>query len=98
MLLARTPWLCWLWSRSPMDDRREGPTVVKVGGSLFDLPDLASRLQLWLKRFPNGNVLLIPGGGRLADVVRSFDEQHRLGDSTAHELALGAMSLNARFL
>jgi len=79
-------------------EERAGLIVVKVGGSLFDLPDLASRLRLWLDELPPCGVLLVPGGGRLADVIRSFDAQHGLGESLAHELALGAMSLNARLL
>jgi aspartokinase-like uncharacterized kinase len=71
-------------------------TVVKVGGSLFDLPDLASRLMDWLH--DQGPVLLVPGGGAMADAVRSLDRQHRLGEEAAHWLALRAMSLNAHIL
>jgi aspartokinase-like uncharacterized kinase len=71
--------------------------VVKVGGSLFDLPDLGPRLRRWLEG-TSGGVLLVPGGGDAADVVRAFDRRHVLGEERSHWLALCALSLNARFL
>ena len=72
--------------------------VVKVGGSLYDLPDLGQRLKTWLRQAPSRNVLLVPGGGPTADVVRNFDRIHELGEERAHWLALGALQLNAHFL
>ena len=73
-------------------------TVVKVGGSLFDWPELSSRLQLFLATLKETNVLLIPGGGPTADVIRQLDQRHHLGEETSHWLALHALALNARFL
>jgi 5-(aminomethyl)-3-furanmethanol phosphate kinase len=73
-------------------------TVVKVGGSLYDLPDLQRRLRGWLMRRQGETVLLVPGGGATADVVRDLDERHGLGEEKAHWLALRALSLNAAFL
>lgn len=75
-----------------------GLVVVKVGGSLFDLPDLGPRLRIWLKRLPDAEVLLVPGGGPTADVVRAFDRLQALGEEAAHWLALRALTLNAHFL
>lgn len=74
------------------------PRIVKVGGSLYDVPDLGSRLQRWLSRLGSSKVLLVPGGGVTADAVRMLDHWQRLGDETAHWLALQGLSLNARFL
>jgi aspartokinase-like uncharacterized kinase len=76
------------------------PVVVKVGGSLYDWPELASRLGDWLRPFVRAGipVLLVPGGGPTADVVRGFDRDHRLGEEAAHWLALRALALNAHFL
>lgn len=54
----------------------DGLVVVKVGGSLFDLPDLGPRLRAWLKTLRTADVLLVPGGGPTADVVRSLDRAH----------------------
>jgi aspartokinase-like uncharacterized kinase len=75
-------------------------TVVKVGGSLYDLPDLAIRVREWLIAELNSGfgALLVPGGGLTADAVRTLDRCHGLGEEKAHWLALHAMSLNAHFL
>jgi aspartokinase-like uncharacterized kinase len=75
-------------------------TVAKVGGSLYDLPDLGDRLQQWLdvRSQADENVLLVPGGGATADLVRDLDRQHQLGEERSHWLALHALTLNAHFL
>jgi aspartokinase-like uncharacterized kinase len=72
--------------------------VVKVGGSLFDWPQLGPRLQNWIPTLSPGQVLLIPGGGPTVDVVRNLDRCHGLGEEAAHWLALGALTVNAYFL
>ena len=72
--------------------------VVKVGGSLLNLPDLRARLGAFLATLPLASVVLLPGGGRAADVVRDLDHCHELGDERAHWLALAALGLNAHFL
>src|SRR4051812_15560140 len=74
-----------------------GLVVVKVGGSLYDLPDLGPRLAAWLRTLV-GPVLLVPGGGAMADVVRDLDRYHGLGEGISHELALRALTMNAWFL
>jgi aspartokinase-like uncharacterized kinase len=79
-------------------DKRWPAAVIKVGGSLFDLPDLGPRLRNWLVERPAGEVILVPGGGPVADVVRNYDRLHALGEEVAHWLALSALTLNARFL
>jgi aspartokinase-like uncharacterized kinase len=85
---------------SPNADRPwlDRPVVVKVGGSLFDWPELSGRLQRFLATLKGTNVLLTPGGGPTADVVRQFDKCHHLGEETSHWLALHALALNALFL
>ena len=72
--------------------------VVKVGGSLYDLPDLGRRLRRFLASLDTDNRLIVPGGGPTADVIRAFDHDHRLGPQTSHWLALRACALNAHFL
>jgi aspartokinase-like uncharacterized kinase len=74
------------------------PLVVKVGGSLYDLPDLGPRLCRWLDAHAPREVILVPGGGPFADVVRNLDRVHRLGEDAAHWLALRAMRCAAGFL
>ena len=72
--------------------------VVKVGGSLFDWPELGPRLQDWLPTLSPGQILLVPGGGPTVDVIRNLDRCHELGEEAAHWLALGALTVNAHFL
>jgi aspartokinase-like uncharacterized kinase len=72
--------------------------VAKVGGSLYDLPDLATRLRRWLDRQGVLDVLLVPGGGPTTDAIRALDARHALGEEKAHWLALRALTLNAHFL
>jgi aspartokinase-like uncharacterized kinase len=72
--------------------------IVKVGGSLFDLPDLGARLHLFLESLTCGQIVLVPGGGPACDLVRQWDRNGRLGDEAAHWLALRAMTWNGRYL
>ena len=69
--------------------------VIKLGGSLFDCPDLVERFHAWLSCQPTAANVMIVGGGGLADVLRGIDRRHRLGDATAHRLCIRAMSLTA---
>jgi aspartokinase-like uncharacterized kinase len=72
--------------------------VVKVGGSLLDLPDLGFRLQGWLEELATPKVLLVPGGGPIADAVRLLQRFHQFDEEAAHWLAVRAMSLCSRVL
>jgi aspartokinase-like uncharacterized kinase len=72
--------------------------VVKVGGSLFDHPHLGPGLRQWLAGLDAGRVLLVPGGGPVADVVRQLDAVHRFGEEAAHWLALRSLDVAAELL
>jgi aspartokinase-like uncharacterized kinase len=63
--------------------------IVKLGGSLADVPVLA----LWLDALAagGGRIVLVPGGGPFADVVRAAQRQWDFDDATAHRLAIMAM-------
>jgi aspartokinase-like uncharacterized kinase len=69
--------------------------IVKIGGSLFDLPDLAPRVDAVLGAAP---ALIVPGGGPIVDAIRALDQVHQLGEEACHWLAIQAMSVNAQFL
>lgn len=73
-------------------------SVIKVGGSLFDLPDLSTRLLRLLDQLGESRPLLICGGGRAADLVREWDRLHQLEASQAHWLAIHSLSLNEQLL
>lgn len=72
--------------------------VAKVGGSLFDLPDLRDRLIAWMDPLVGRTVYLVPGGGEMADAIRRLDATHGLGEESSHRLALRTMSITAAFL
>jgi aspartokinase-like uncharacterized kinase len=69
--------------------------VVKLGGSLLDLPDLAERFDAWRAAELGPRGLLVVGGGAAADLVRGFDKAFGLGERASHWLAIRAMQLNA---
>jgi aspartokinase-like uncharacterized kinase len=66
-------------------------TVVKVGGSLCrgnGLPALCRELGTLGKRHP---LIVVPGGGEFADLVRKSYRRYDLGETAAHFMALLAM-------
>lgn len=71
--------------------------VYKVGGSLFDWPELFSRLAELL-RGERRRPLLIAGGGGAADIVRGWDRVHRLGEERSHRLAIKSLGLGETLL
>ena len=72
--------------------------VVKVGGSLFDWPELRPALRKWLTQFPSEDVLLIAGGGHSAEAVRTYDRIHDLGEETSHWLAIESLAVTTAIL
>jgi aspartokinase-like uncharacterized kinase len=65
--------------------------VIKVGGSLGRgacLPELGARL---VELGRGHGLLVVPGGGAFADVVREHDARFGLRPSTAHRMAVLAM-------
>lgn len=72
--------------------------IVKVGGSLLQRPDLGPRLRRWLDTQGETAVVLLAGGGELADWVRRADRCHGLGEEAAHWVAVRTMSVTAELL
>lgn len=66
--------------------------VVKVGGSLAKHPrkikDLCRKLERLGKTY---RILIVPGGGPYADLVRVLDERYVLSDTISHKMAILAM-------
>ncbi|MBY0461276.1 MAG: hypothetical protein K2V38_28460 [Gemmataceae bacterium] len=72
--------------------------VVKVGGSLFDHPALGPTLREYLESLRPAEVLLVVGGGAVADAVRDLDRLHGLGEESAHWVALRSLGVTAAFV
>ena len=70
--------------------------ILKLGGSLLDLPDLSVRLQSVFANLDGDRPLLICGGGEAADIVRRWHDCFELGEERSHWLALEAIRLNQR--
>lgn len=69
--------------------RDVGLTVVKLGGSVVR----GSALERWLEVIAGAKqpVVVVPGGGALADEVRQCQRRLGFADATAHRMALLAM-------
>jgi len=66
--------------------------VVKVGGSLAEDPERLIVLCGKLSRLAaNYELVVVPGGGRFADVVRDSDEKFNLSSGISHRMAILGM-------
>lgn len=72
--------------------------VVKLGGSLLDLPDLAERFRCWLAGEPAAKTVVLVGGGDMADVIRRAFAQHALSEEAAHWLCIRVLGVTAELL
>lgn len=77
----------------PLADR----SVIKVGGSLFDWPELPRRLEAFLadRQASGDRLAVVCGGGPAADWVRTLDRVHHMGEERAHRLALRSLDFTA---
>ena len=64
--------------------------VVKIGGSLAFSKTLPAWLEV-LVRYGGGRVIIVPGGGKFANLVRRAQQYWKFADDTAHGMALSAM-------
>jgi 5-(aminomethyl)-3-furanmethanol phosphate kinase len=77
-------------------------TVVKLGGSLFDWPELPERWAEFLASRvaanPEERIVIIAGGGPTVEFIRELDRIHGFGEARAHDLALHALDFTANLL
>jgi aspartokinase-like uncharacterized kinase len=73
-------------------------SIVKLGGSLFGVPDLRARLANFLADFGRPRPILVSGGGPLVDCIRRWDRIYDLGEETSHWIALRLLSASSRVL
>jgi aspartokinase-like uncharacterized kinase len=66
--------------------------VMKIGGSLAEDPErlraLCTKLSEFAKKYA---IVVVPGGGRFADVVRDFDKRFILFSGISHRMAILGM-------
>ena len=66
--------------------------VVKVGGSLALYPEKLKNLCLKISEFSKEQKLVVvPGGGEFADVIRRLDKRFQLSCNTSHRMAILGM-------
>jgi aspartokinase-like uncharacterized kinase len=68
---------------------QSGPVVVKLGGSVVRSAELPAWLDV-IAASPRP-IVIVPGGGALADEVRAAQAELGFGDGVAHRMALLAM-------
>lgn len=71
--------------------------LVKLGGSLSYDPCLRGWLDA-LATMGGGRVIIVPGGGPFADLVRDAQHHWEFDDEAAHRMALYAMQQNGLLL
>jgi len=77
-------------------ERRVKTRVVKLGGSLLELPDLDARTHRWLAEHPARVNLFVVGGGAIVQSVRNLDQIHALDSNFAHWTCIDLMNATAR--
>ena len=80
----------------PSEDREL--RVVKLGGSLLDLPDLKRRFFKALPPKQNLKTFVVVGGGDLVNAVRELDAIHDLGSDFTHWMCIDLLSSTAAYL
>ena len=71
--------------------------LVKLGGSLSYDPCLRPWLET-IATMGGGRVIIVPGGGPFADLVRDAQHHWEFDDEAAHRMALHAMQQNGLLL
>lgn len=72
--------------------------VVKVGGSLLDLPDLPQRLRKWLAAQTRAHNVLVAGGGPLVEQVRTWHADCAIDETAAHWMCVDLLTITAHLL
>jgi aspartokinase-like uncharacterized kinase len=72
---------------------------IKIGGSLSSYPDeLRSLMNVLDTLSKSFQLLIIPGGGPFANIVREISRQYNLSETVAHWMAIQAMNQFGFFL
>jgi len=72
--------------------------LVKIGGKILekrvDLDSTISQLKVLIEKKIFRKIIIIPGGGSLANFIRGLDDKLKIGDDLAHWAAIYAMDYN----
>lgn len=71
--------------------------IIKVGGSLFTMPELKNRLTDWARSVAVDRCVdvWIAGGGNFVEEVRNWQALHGLDEVTAHRISIRLLSQTA---
>lgn len=71
--------------------------VIKIGGSILDQEDsaLVQIARTLIDLASSERLLIVTGGGRCANIIRSLDKREDIHDEPSHLLAIVCMHLNA---
>jgi aspartokinase-like uncharacterized kinase len=72
--------------------------VVKVGGSLLDVPELPDRLRRWLAAQPEAHNVLVAGGGPLVEQIRAWHAAEPIDEAAAHWMCVDLLTVTAHLL
>jgi aspartokinase-like uncharacterized kinase len=72
--------------------------VVKVGGSLLDMPEFPETLRDWLSAQAAAAHVLVVGGGSLADEVRALSRRFQMDQAAAHWACVDLLTATARIV
>jgi len=75
----------------------DGPTVLKLGGSLLVRPRWPEMIAALLASLP-GDVIVVSGGGALVDGLREIDAAAPRPPALMHRLAIEALAITARLV
>jgi hypothetical protein len=72
--------------------------IIKIGGKILEnrenIESTLSQFKSLVQEDVLQKVIIIPGGGSLADFIRSIDDKLNIGDELAHWMAIYAMDRN----
>jgi 5-(aminomethyl)-3-furanmethanol phosphate kinase len=80
--------------KRPRSPRR----VIKIGGSLFDLPNWAGDVDFWIDRQSPATTLIVVGGGSTADEVFANQRASGISNAEAHWRCIRLMGETSRRL
>ena len=96
---ARTPSIAESFRGAARPEPPRVDAVVKLGGGvLAHLDEFATALAMIAAAAGDRRLVVVPGGGPFADLVREVDRRQHLRDSTAHWMAILAMDQYAELI